>query len=607
MNAKTYYTRAVGFSIVLFAVIALLVAFVGRIDVRLDLTESGLYTVSDETRRILGQLTDRVTIQYWVSEEVPTGFHNIRRDTSDYLKEFERLAGGQIKIEVNDPREWIDEQIRIVEEKGDEEDVPPPNPFAQFDPSKLPLKDRKKYEFSEQFGIPEVRGRSYEQDKIEERFFYSGIRITYGDRPAETIPIHQTLDGLEYELASRLVKLTIQDKPKVAFFHGRPSDVIEVPSRGGMPGAPPTKISPYQPVLDSKDMQALFDIVPVTLTSEETLIPSDADLLIVAQPDALSERQLYEIDRFVAEGGSTIFMVSRFSGNTEQYTIQQLTPSVDRLFAKWGVSLGREVVSSAECGGLQQLVNTAFGQVPQERPFPLAPAANGTNVDQSSPLTLGIGRIVFGFAVALTHDPATVESAGLTLTTLAKSGDDSWSSPFTVQWAREMFEPTSEVPKQSFDLAYFLEGALPFSFEVGSPIPEFEASDPPEEGEAPAEKPLIPAIDSKPGRVVVMASCDFAKISQLQVRSNQISFSFLMNCFETLSLGGDLVNIRAKGQKSRLLAESKPFERSFAKWGNILGVPVLVLLFGGARYLIRRTVAYAYEENYLRENQKENA
>ena len=60
MNAKKYYLRAGAFSVILFVVIALVVAFVGRIDVHFDLTEAGLHTVSEQTRTILSKLTDAI-------------------------------------------------------------------------------------------------------------------------------------------------------------------------------------------------------------------------------------------------------------------------------------------------------------------------------------------------------------------------------------------------------------------------------------------------------------------------------------------------------------------------------------------------------------------
>ncbi|MCA8960578.1 MAG: GldG family protein [Planctomycetes bacterium] len=621
-TAKSFYLSAAIFAAVLFSVIVFAVALAGRFDARLDLTEAGLHTVSPETKQVLSQLTDRVTIQYWVSEKVPIGFNSVRRDTIDYLKEFERLADGKIQVEVRDPKTWIDEQIREAEKKEDagEKEEASFNPFQPFDPSKLPLKDRKKYEFTEQYGVPEVRGQSLDQDKVEVIFFYSGLRLTYRDREPEVVPVHQTLDGLEYELASRLVKLTIQEKPKLAFFHGRPSDTFEVEQPGMMPGMPatPRKMSPYDPLLEAELVTDLFDVQKIELT-EASPIPEDADLLIVAQPDALNERQLYEIDRYIAQGGSAMFLTSRYSGaiEAEALPVAQLSPGVDRLFQRWGVQMGAELISSEECGTITRERPSPLGRIPMRVGFPLLPVAGVQEIDSNSPLTLGLQRIVFGFATELTHDEAKVSEAGLTLTVLAKSTEDTWGTPFSPQVTREMVEPTSETPRRSRDLAYYLEGTFPPTFQPGDPLPEFpkapdakpddETTNAEEgknnegaEGSETSTVAVVPPLTGKPGRVVIAASCDMAKISQL--RENQVSGQFLLNCFETLSLGEDLVNIRAKGQRERLLEKSEPWQRNVVKWGNAVGIPLLVILFGVLRYLVRRTVAYAYEERFIKQH-----
>ncbi|MEM7260448.1 MAG: GldG family protein [Planctomycetota bacterium] len=601
-NERRFLFNGVVFLIVLLGVVSLAVAMAQRVDVRIDLTEEGLHTVSPETREVLDGLEDRVTIQYWVSEMVPTGFDNIRRDTIDYLKEYARLAEGKIQLEIRDPKEWIDTEIRKAEEAGEEDSDPEPmNPFAQFDPSKLPLPDRKKYEFTERFEIPEVRGESLEKDRVEVRMFYSGIRMTYRDRSPETIALHQNLSGLEYELTSRFVKLTIEEKPKVVFFHGRPSDTMTIAAQGPVPGRPPTTVSPYQPLLEAEFVTALFDVETIELT-EASRIPVDADLLVVAQPDGLTERQVYEIERYVRAGGPTLFFVSNFSGEFERFTITRLSSGLEPLFNRWGVRLGDRVLSSVDCGAVTQQVDMGIGMMRRPQPFPLIPVAGTKGIDPSSPLTLGLSRIDFPFATGLLADTAALDGSGLELTVLAKSSEETWESPYSRQVSRDMVRPTTETLRAVYDLAYFLEGEFPGTVEEGDSIPPWSPPTPDENGETPeaAAAELVPALEVKPGRVVIAGSCDMIKVSHLNENGSPIGL--LMNCLQGLSLGEDLVNIRAKGQRERPLYEGTPVARNLAKWGNTLGVPFAVLLLGGLRYLARRRAAHAYEERFLREH-----
>ncbi|MCH8962689.1 MAG: hypothetical protein IH820_15575 [Bacteroidetes bacterium] len=50
---------------------------------------------------------------------------------------------------------------------------------------------------------------------------FSAITISYLDRPIEVIPRHFRLEGIEYELCHKIVKVATVDKPIVAFFDPR--------------------------------------------------------------------------------------------------------------------------------------------------------------------------------------------------------------------------------------------------------------------------------------------------------------------------------------------------------------------------------------------------
>ena len=69
--------------------------------------------------------------------------------------------------------------------------------------------------------------------------------------------------------------------------------------------------------------------------------------------------------------------------------------------------------------------------------------------------------------------------------------------------------------------------------------------------------------------------------------------------FRELSAG-----IRAKVQRDRSFGKSEETERNLVKWGNAIGVPLVVVLFGILRWLVRRTVSRGYESRYLAEQRR---
>lgn len=70
------------------------------------------------------------------------------------------------------------------------------------------------------------------------------------------------------------------------------------------------------------------------------------------------------------------------------------------------------------------------------------------------------------------------------------------------------------------------------------------------------------------------------------------NFSFVQNALDWMTNDDDLIAVRMKN------VDDPPVERkmsdgakSFAKWGNIIGIPALFLLFGVIRWRIRKAPA----------------
>ena len=75
----------------------------GLVPLRLDITEEGLYTLSDGSKRILSNLDGQVTIKYYFSESlpnVPLQVKNYARKVRELLDEYENAAGGDVALEV---------------------------------------------------------------------------------------------------------------------------------------------------------------------------------------------------------------------------------------------------------------------------------------------------------------------------------------------------------------------------------------------------------------------------------------------------------------------------------------------------------------------------
>ena len=73
---------------------------------RLDLTENGLYTLSDGTRATLAKLKEPITLRFFYSREVAAGYSQVRAyadEVRDLLQEYAAYAPGKIRLEEIDP------------------------------------------------------------------------------------------------------------------------------------------------------------------------------------------------------------------------------------------------------------------------------------------------------------------------------------------------------------------------------------------------------------------------------------------------------------------------------------------------------------------------
>jgi ABC-type uncharacterized transport system involved in gliding motility auxiliary subunit len=70
-----------------------------------------------------------------------------------------------------------------------------------------------------------------------------------------------------------------------------------------------------------------------------------------------------------------------------------------------------------------------------------------------------------------------------------------------------------------------------------------------------------------------------------QFQDNQV---FLLNIIDWLTLGEQLIGIRSRGVTDRPLMETTEATKTFIKTANMLVVPLLIILFGLARFYIRR-------------------
>ena len=105
-----------GSVLVLFALVNFLAAPISG--TRLDLTEERLHTLSDGTRNMLGDLENKVTLNFYFSKELSSAapaFGNYAKRVRDMLNEMKLAGGGKIVIKEQDPIAFSEIEDEAVE------------------------------------------------------------------------------------------------------------------------------------------------------------------------------------------------------------------------------------------------------------------------------------------------------------------------------------------------------------------------------------------------------------------------------------------------------------------------------------------------------------
>ncbi len=540
--------------------------------------------VSPPMKRILARVADVMEVTYYVSSKLPTAMVDLRGDTADYLAEVRSAApAGRLRIRVVDPEEEArvtaaerQKRNKAAEDKARETgvEIEEGADDRQFDPftGQMTIKKRTEYEkiLDElaQKGVQRISSQEITKGKVEVAQFYSAVTISYRGKEDEVICDHRSLDGFEYELASRILKLTRPEDKRVviAFFNGQPK-----------PPKPPDPRMPFpaQPSGEGDEdyagvTQVLGEVFKVQTTklTESDPIPANAATLILAQPKDLDKRQAAEINKFVSSGGNLIVLAGNYSADLEKGRVMPVSTGLEELLDQWGIKGDPRPVNSTQCGQIKITRRRnvpGLGQVAVAEPvsLPTHLLATPNEFEKSSPFLRGIETIVCPWAMALAVDsPESLRKKRLEAQVLVRSDARTW---FGTQPAMSVSDLIANGPARDEDLHDFkgagaqnlvvlLRGTFLYAYE-GKDLPAWpdkdvdaagDAKNKPVQREKAGEKGHV--AEPKGANVLVIGSGDFCKdiyYRQYEQRLYRDSYLFLRNVVEAFSLGDELQELNA--------------------------------------------------------------
>ena len=508
--------------ILLVVVIVVLVNLLAsRINLRWDLTEDNVYSLSDGTKQILSDLEQEVTLKLFYSRSnagIPVSIKNYGNRLIDFLEEYELYSNGKLRVEIHDPKP-----------------------------------DSEEEEWAQKYGIEGINLPT--GDNI-----YFGLVAVAADQE-ETIRMLDPAaeQRLEYDITRVVARVQSPDKMTLGVVSGLP---VFGGARTNFQRSPQG-----QPWLFIQELNKTYDVKPFSPFSKTAVFDDAMDLLLIMHPRNISEEMTYAIDQYILGGGNAMVLVDPFAVMDMNQGMLK-SSSLPELFKQWGIRMNAAQVLADF--GLATRLRDQNGQI-EENPLWVSLSKESFNTDNVITAKLESMLLpVVGTIEKLPDHPVAYEA-------LLRSSDysgqtDAFKTQFGVSELRRDFKATPEI----YDLAVVLRGSFTTAFPNGTPKPENTGDS---ETTKETAEPVPPHITEsrQPSTLLVMADTDFLFDGYYVNRQNFLGFeianifndnlNFLLNSIELMTGSDDLINIRSRGTHERPFEKVQELEeKAQARW-----------------------------------------
>jgi ABC-type uncharacterized transport system involved in gliding motility auxiliary subunit len=405
--------------------------------------------------------------------------------------------------------------------------------------------------------------------------------------------------GTQYQLIApedieKMISDSVESLLEIHDGLGYVADHRTAPLAGGSPGGPG-----QEDLLAYSNLRGLisqsYSLKPVQLST--AAIPEGIACLLIVDPRGrFSDYDLFQIDQFLMQGKSLAVFADAFEelqmpGQPPMF--KPVDTGLERLLAHYGIQIAPAYVLDLNCYR-QELPSQLGGG---DRPIYYAPLIKSQFIEGDLKFMQNIKGIVAVKASPLELLPERIQAQNLKAYRLLASSEQSWEMRDRVNLDPMFIRPPSNLEgMKSRPIAYLIEGEFS-SFFAGKPLPVREAAEK-KEGETPAEPapretPELPALDpagierqtpftakGKPGKLLVLGSSEMLKNVVIDESGRGVNTVFALNAIDYLNHREGVAVMRAKVQQFNPLSETSSGIKTFIKSFNIVGLPVLVCLFG---------------------------
>ena len=266
---------------------------------RLDLTFSRLYTLSAGTRKILTDLPDLLTINFYTSRDLPPEMHQTYQVVADLLEDYKKAAKKNLLVKIA---------------------------YPDLDP--------QKENEALQAGIQPVTFSKIGAGKFGMQKGYLGLALRFGEK-TETIPFVGSTADLEYQLSRRIQKLVSGKEVRLGFY------------KNGMVS---TQIL-------EEVLEAQYQLSRIYNLEEKSL--ADISGLLLIDDGSQQATQTAVLENYLEKRGKIIYLGNGVSVNPQYLFTSKTQSKLAEDFQKWGINLNKDLVYDLQ---LNEILSFADGQ-----------------------------------------------------------------------------------------------------------------------------------------------------------------------------------------------------------------------------------------------------
>jgi ABC-type uncharacterized transport system involved in gliding motility auxiliary subunit len=480
--------------------------------------------------------------------------------------------------------------------------------FSRIDPDT----EADQEALSKKYNIPALQWPALENGQVPAGKGVIGLVMTYKDREV-SIPIFQVVRipiiGTQYSLApfdsmEEMLNNNIESLVNIHTEIGYLSDHGALPMGLRMPMGPqhPETLRAFSELLNKT-----YSVNNINLTDEA--IPENLKCIMIARPtQKFTDWELYQIDQALMRGQNLALFLEPFKEvqtqmpnpmglpNQQHLSYQPIDTGLEKLLGHYGISIRKSLVLDEAC--FKQPLGPEMGG--GQRPIYFAPIIKNENINKEMPFMEKIKGIITLKSAPIDLDAKRLSENGIKASLLFSSSEKSWEmtppinlNPVYIQ------KPGPETPLEKKPLAYLLSGEFT-SYFAGKPVPEkVTLADTDKKDMSPTEKEALKAKDApadsetqkivgqsarlekgKSAKIFVVGTAELLRDDVIDPDGRDPNAMFVMNMLDLLNGQESIAVMRSKTQNINPLTDTSAFAKTAIKAFNIVGLPMLLVLFG---------------------------